>query len=50
MDDKLKNPAAVALGKLGKGKPKTGLTRAERKRRSELARANLKKIHASLHI
>ena len=37
-----KNPAAVALGKLGKDKPKT-LTNVERKRRAErlkLARAS----------
>jgi hypothetical protein len=41
-----KNKFAVALGKLAKGKPKTGLTNSERKRRSELAIANLKKIHS----
>jgi uncharacterized protein YnzC (UPF0291/DUF896 family) len=41
-----KNPYAVALGKLGKGKKKTGLTDAERARRSALAKANLEKIHA----
>jgi uncharacterized protein YnzC (UPF0291/DUF896 family) len=41
-----KNPLAVALGKLAKGVKKTGLTRAEIKRRSNLAKANLKKIHA----
>jgi hypothetical protein len=41
-----KNPYAVALGKMGRGKPKTGLTDAERARRSALAKANLEKIHA----
>lgn len=41
-----KNPYAVALGKMGKGKPKTGLTDAERARRLALAKANLEKIHA----
>ena len=41
-----KNPCAVALGKLGRGKKKTGLTDAERLRRSNLAKANLEKIHA----
>lgn len=37
-----KNPAAVALGKLGKGKPKQ-LTAADRKRRADLMRANQQK-------
>jgi hypothetical protein len=36
---------ASRLGKLAKGKPKTGLSRAERKRRSELAKANLARIN-----
>ena len=44
--DMNKNPYAVALGKMGKGRPKTGLTDAERARRSALAKANLVKIHA----
>jgi hypothetical protein len=42
----IKNPYAVAIGKMGKGKPKTGLTDAERLRRSNLAKANLEKINA----
>jgi len=41
-----KNPYAVERGKLGRGKPKTGLSPAERLRRSNLAKANLEKIHA----
>lgn len=44
--DMSKNPYAIALGKMGKGKPKTGLTDAERARRSALAKANLEKINA----
>ena len=44
--DMNKNPYAVALGKMGRGKPKTGLSPAERLRRSNLAKANLEKIHA----
>jgi len=47
---KLKNPAAVALGMLGRNVKKTGLTRKERKRRSELAKKNLKKIHAKSQV
>ena len=42
-----KNPMAVALGKLGKGKIKTGLTAQERQRRRNLALRNLKKIHGN---
>jgi hypothetical protein len=40
-----KNKFAVALGKLGKGKKKTGLSDKERARRSKLAIANLSKIN-----
>jgi hypothetical protein len=36
---------AVALGKLGRGKRKTGLTTEEHERRRNLALRNLKKIH-----
>lgn len=45
----MKNINAQALGRLGVGKPKTGLTHAERRRRSELARANLAGIVARRH-
>ena len=41
----MKNQNAVMLGRMAKGKPKTGLTDAERLRRSNLAKANLQKIH-----
>ena len=36
----VKNPAAVALGRLAKGKPKTGLSRKELLRRRIQALAN----------
>ena len=39
-----KNPAAVALGKLARGHKKTGLTDAEKRRRSEQAKKNLEQI------
>ncbi len=38
MSDKIPNPAAVALGKLGAGKRKT-LSKAERRRRATRMRA-----------
>ena len=41
-----KNPYAVALGKLARGHKKTGLSKSERDRRSELAKKNLKKINS----
>lgn len=45
----MKNKYAQALGRLAAGKPKTGLTDVERRRRSELARANLAGIVARRH-
>ncbi len=44
----MKNQNAVALGKLAKGKEKTGLTPAELNRRRELAIKNRSKLIAGL--